>query len=55
MQVVTKVQNNTWLMGYAAVLSGRAGAVRGGVKRIRMAANIAITPPSLFGIDRRIA
>lgn len=29
--------------------------VRGRVKRINIAENIATTPPSLFGIDRRIA
>ena len=27
----------------------------GGVNRIRIAANIAITPPNLLGIERRIA
>ena len=30
-------------------------AISGRANRIRMAANMAITPPSLFGIDRRIA
>jgi len=29
--------------------------VSGGIKRIKMAANKAITPPNLFGIDRRMA
>jgi hypothetical protein len=29
--------------------------VRGGTNRIKMAANRAITPPNLLGMDRRIA
>lgn len=29
--------------------------INGRAKRIRIAANIAITPPSLFGIDRKMA
>lgn len=29
--------------------------MRGKVAKIKIAANIAVTPPSLFGTDRRIA
>jgi hypothetical protein len=29
--------------------------VKGNVNKIKIAANIAITPPNLFGIDRKIA
>lgn len=48
-------QKRSWLGGTNAVplIAGRL--MMGRAKRIKIAANIAITPPSLFGIDRRIA
>lgn len=48
-------QNRSWLGGKNAVPFMVGRLMRGRANRMRIAANIATTPPSLFGIDRRIA
>ena len=55
MQEVIKNQNTTWFTGKKAFPRRVVGCVKGRVRRTKMAANIAITPPSLLGIDRKIA
>ena len=48
-------QNKIWLGMENAIPRDFGLAVNGKVIKMRMAENIAITPPSLLGIDRRIA
>ena len=50
-----KVQNRNCLIGQNAIPRLLLLDVRGSKNRIRSAANRAITPPNLLGIDRRIA
>lgn len=49
------VQKRAWLRGNIEFPFRVVECVRGRKKRISRALNIAITPPSLFGIERRIA
>jgi len=50
----TIVQKIIWARGLKAILRWVRG-IRGRINRIRIAENIATTPPSLLGMDRRIA
>lgn len=51
----TSSQNRNWLRGRKAMLRCLDVCRRGMIARIRMDRTRATTPPSLFGIDRRIA
>jgi len=48
------VQNSTWLIG-VELCSSKLDLFVGMINRIAIDTARAITPPSLFGIDRRIA
>lgn len=53
--VATKTQNRICAGGQKAEDFRFCVWVRGRINRTRIAANIHTTPPSLFGIDRKIA
>lgn len=53
--MAAKIQNRIWLGNEKAIPRDLGLAVKGNVRRTSIAANIAITPPSLLGMDRRIA
>jgi hypothetical protein len=48
-------QNESFLRGYSAVDRNLNLQVKGRIQRIRMEVTRATTPPSLLGIDRRMA
>lgn len=50
-----KAQNKTCVRGYDCIPWEKLGRVRGRVRSMRIAANIATTPPNLLGMERRIA
>lgn len=54
-QSTTNIQNRIWFSGKNANPRRSLGCVNGRENRIKIAENIAITPPSLFGMDRRMA
>ena len=54
-QDITNVQNISWFSGQNLIPSLLLFASSGKKNKMIRAANRAITPPSLFGIDRRIA
>ena len=53
-QVAMKVQNRSCAGGQKASLWRAVCGVRGRKNRMKMAKNMARTPPSLLGMDRRI-
>ena len=53
--VLMKIQNKFFLLGEKWFLRKAGEEVKGRDMRMRMEATKAITPPSLFGIERRIA
>lgn len=53
--VEMSIQNSICEIGYIVVLLEFCENERGSVNKMKIAENIATTPPNLFGIDRRIA
>lgn len=53
--LATKIQNMIWLGREKEIPRDLGLAVNGRVRRTNIAENIAITPPSLLGMDRRMA
>lgn len=53
--IAQRVQNKIWFIGKKALPRLGVGEVKGRIKRISRAANIATTPPNLLGIERRMA
>lgn len=51
----TRSQNRNWLMGRKAMLRCLDVCRRGMMAKIRIDRTRATTPPSLFGMDRRMA
>jgi hypothetical protein len=51
----TRSQNKIWLSGYSELLINLAFMVNGSLNKINRAIASAITPPSLLGIERRMA
>lgn len=54
-RLAIKIQKRVWEMGRNIILRCLDVCRNGMTRRIRMDASRASTPPSLFGIDRRIA
>lgn len=54
-QSITRHQNIIWLIGQNLRDDASALLVKGRMNRIKIASARAITPPSLLGIDRRMA
>lgn len=54
-RLAIRIQNRYWLSGRKIMLCCLAVCSRGIIAKIRIEKNKARTPPSLLGIDRKIA